>query len=140
MMSSSNFNNLVKAGQLKSEPMDKAECHGLIRSGTVKLKDARNKSLSEESRFDLAYNAAHALALAALRHHGYRAVNRYIVFLVLPQTTELGAEVWRVLVKCHEKRNVAEYEGYLEIDERLLHDLVAATETLLARVSSLVGY
>lgn len=33
--------------------------------------------------FDLAYGAAHALCLAALRHHGYRPSQRYIVFQVL---------------------------------------------------------
>ncbi len=48
--------------------------------------DAANTSLSLEGRFDLAYNAAHSLSLAALRWHGYRASNRYIVFQVLPHT------------------------------------------------------
>jgi len=39
-------------------------------------------SLSLESCFDLAYNPAHALALAALRWNGYRSDNRYIFFSV----------------------------------------------------------
>lgn len=43
----------------------------------VGLHDARQTMLSIESRFDLAYNAAHAGALAALRTHGYRSENRY---------------------------------------------------------------
>jgi hypothetical protein len=43
-----------------------------------------------ESRFDLAYNAAHALCLAALRWHGYRPTNRYIVFQGLPHTLGLA--------------------------------------------------
>lgn len=52
--------------------------------GRVRLKDAANATLGLESRFDLAYNAAHALSLAALRWHGYRSENRYLVFQTLP--------------------------------------------------------
>jgi hypothetical protein len=37
------------------------------RSGLARLKDAANAGLLLEGRFDLAYNAAHALCLAALR-------------------------------------------------------------------------
>ena len=59
------------------------------------------------------------------------------MFQVLPHTLGVGPEVWRVLAKCHDSRNLAEYEGYFEIDERLLKDLLAATQTLLARVNSL---
>ncbi len=59
--------NLTGAGKpLRSEPPDEAETDGLIRSGKARLKDAGNAQLSMESRFDLAYNAAHALCLAAL--------------------------------------------------------------------------
>ncbi len=94
-------------------------------------------SLALESRFDLAYNAAHALCLAALRHHGYRASNRYIVFQLLPQTLRLGPEVWRVLSKCHEIRNLSEYEGDLSIDPRIVADLIEACSTVEAAVAAL---
>jgi len=131
------LDNLVKTGQLKLEPTNQAEFTGLLRSGQTRLADANNKTLASESRFDLAYNAAHSLALAALRWHGYRSSNRYLVFQVLPYTLELNPEIWRVLAKCHERRNIAEYEGHLEISDQLLRDLLSATETLLARVNSL---
>ncbi|WP_240980077.1 hypothetical protein [Ramlibacter agri] len=35
--------------------------------------------------------------------------------------------MWRVLAKCHATRNLGEYEGLLEVDERLLADLITAT-------------
>jgi hypothetical protein len=38
--------------------------------------------------------------------------------------------IWRVLVQCHQLRNVAEYEGYLEVSDQLLAELIDATETL----------
>ena len=115
---------------LKAEAPDAQELAGLLRSGLARLKDARNTALALESRFDLAYNAAHALSLAALRRMGWRSGNRYIVFQVLPHTLGLGAEVWRVLDKCHNTRNLGEYEGLLEVDERLVTDLIAATQAV----------
>ena len=75
--------NLARIGKLKIEPPDTRERAGLLRSATVRLNDARKPNLSLESRFDLAYNAAHAAALAALRAHGYRSENRYLVFQCL---------------------------------------------------------
>ena len=85
-----NLENLAGPGkQLRHEPPDQAEFSGLQSSGTKRLKDAIKVSLSLESRFDLAYNAAHSLSLAALRWHGYRPANRYIVFQVLPKRSSL---------------------------------------------------
>ena len=130
--------NLTGTGKsLEAEPTDAAEFEGLLRSGRTRLADARNASLALESRFDLAYNAAHALCLAALRRHGYRARHRYIVFQVLPYTLGLGPEVWRVLDKCHHMRNVAEYEGILDVDERIVTDLVAACERVAHELAAL---
>ncbi|MDO9133734.1 hypothetical protein [Hydrogenophaga sp.] len=121
--------NLSGSGKaLKAEAPDDNETAGLIRTGKARLADAHNISLALESRFDLAYNAAHALCLAALRRKGYRASNRYIVFQVLPHTLGLGPEVWRVLDLCHNKRNLGEYEGLMEVDERLVADLITAAE------------
>jgi len=132
------FENLSGPGKpLRAESADAKEFAGLVRSGRSRLKDAANKSLSLESRFDLAYNAAHVLCLAALRWHGYRSGNRYIVFQLLPHTLGLGPEVWRVLDKCHKVRNLGEYEGDLNVDERLVTDLVAACEAVAAKVKGL---
>ena len=123
------LDNLCGPGKaLKAEPPDAAELARLIRTGKARLADARNTALALESRFDLAYNAAHALCLAALRMKGYRSGNRYTVFQVLPHTLGLGPEVWRVLDLCHSRRNLGEYEGFMDIDERLVTDLIAATQ------------
>ena len=125
------LDNLCGPGKaLKREAPDADELAGLLRSGNARLKDAHNPTLALESRFDLAYNAAHSLCLAALRRTGYRAGSRYIVFQVLPHTLGLGAEVWRVLDKCHNTRNLGEYEGLLDVDERLVSDLLTATQAV----------
>ena len=135
---SSPLDNLCGPGKpLAAEAPDATEFAGLKRSGLARLQDAGNDGLSLEGRFDLAYNAAHALSLAALRWHGYRAGNRYIVFQALPHTLGLGPEVWRVLAKCHEVRNLGEYEGDLNVDERLVTDLIAACKAVAAALEKL---
>ena len=136
-MSLENLDNLVKTGKLKKEAFEVNEFLGLVKSGKVRLNDANNTTLAPESRFDLAYNAAHSLALAALRWHGYRSDNRYIVFQALPHTLGIASEVWRILDKCHNLRNVAEYEGHLDINEQILSDLLTTTQTLLDEVEKL---
>ena len=130
-MTHEKLDNLVRTGQLKPEPPSDTEIAGLIRSGLARLTDARNESLSIESRFDLAYNAAHALSLAALRKAGFRSEHRYVVFQCLPHTLNLAAEQWRVLDQAHRKRNLAEYEGELDIDQALI-DALLRTATLVA--------
>ena len=136
-MSKQELDNLAKVGQLKVEPRTRAEFDGLVASAGKRLADARNETLSSESRFDLAYNAAHAFSLAALRWNGYRPVNRYIVFQALPHTLGLDAPIWRVLAKCHNQRNLAEYEGHSDVDERLLTDLIRCATLVGAAVAAL---
>jgi hypothetical protein len=136
------LDNLVRIGQLKAEPPAQAELDGLIRSGRVRLTDAANVTLNLESRFDLAYNAAHAhahaLSLAALRWHGYRSENRFQVFQCLTHTLGLEAAQWRVLDhQAHRKRNLAEYEGDLDVDEALVEALIRVTETVAQGVAAL---
>ena len=60
--------NLSGPGRpLQKEPPDAKEFAGLKRSALARLTDSAKNSNSLESRFDLAYNAAHTLCLAALR-------------------------------------------------------------------------
>ncbi len=131
------LDNLVKINQLKVEPPDQAEFKGMLASAERRLKDAKTAGLSEDSVFSLAYGAAHALSLAAMRWHGYRSDNRYLVFQCLQQTIGLENAKWRVLDKCHNQRNLAEYEGNLEITPQLLNELIEITEELLELVVSL---
>lgn len=60
-----------------------------------------------------------------------------IVFQVLPHTLGLGPEVWRVLAKCHDIRNLGEYEGDLNVDERIVTDLITACGAVAAKLDTL---
>lgn len=128
---------LERLTDLSPEAPDAKEFARLRKGGMARLRDAANKGNSLESRFDLAYNAAHSLCLAALRYRGYRPKNRYIVFQVLPHTLGLGVEVWRVLAKCHDLRNKGAYEGDLDIDERILVELLDACVTVAKTLEAL---
>ena len=137
-MSHSRLDNLVRAGQLKAEPAALNELRGPVRSGILRLDDAAREELSLESRFDLAYNAAHALALAALRFQGYRSESRYLVFQCLQHTLALPPEQWRVLDEAHRKRNLAEYEGEVDVEEQLIAALLRVAREVAARVENLM--
>ena len=91
-MTSPELESLVGIGKLKREPPAQGEIDGLVRSAWSRLSDAANPALALESHFDLAYNAAHALALAALRWRGYRSDHRYVAFQALPQRSRTGLQ------------------------------------------------
>ncbi|MCU7882740.1 MAG: hypothetical protein KZQ82_00920 [Candidatus Thiodiazotropha sp. (ex Lucinoma annulata)] len=126
--------NLVRIRELKKEPPDDREFEGLVKAAVDRLNDSENTSLSYASRFDLAYSAAHGLALAALRTAGYRSDKRYLVFQCLIHTVSLSKAQIRIFSICHDRRNRAEYEGYLENDETLLDELIINTKALLRLV------
>lgn len=129
--------NLLRIGQLKAEPRNPAEVKRMLAMARTRLLDARVANLSNEGRFTSAYNAAHAAALAALRWHGYRSENRFTVFQCLTHTVGWPASQWRVLDAAHQKRNMAEYEGYLEVEESTIAELNALVAQLIDDVEKL---
>ena len=136
-MSFQDLNKLVKSGELQILSVENRELQGLLKSAQLRITDATNTALSQDSRFDLACNAAHAAALAALRWHGYRCNKRFEVFQYLEHTLNLDKTHTKIFVICHGRRNIAEYEGRLEIDDKLLEELINATQKLITRVTRL---
>ena len=138
-MSQTAFENLLKIGHIKAEPHNPAEVRRLIAMANTRLTDALLPGASPEGRFISAYNAAHATALAALRWHGYRSENRFTVFQCLAHTLNWPAARWRVFDAAHRKRNVAEYEGLLEVEESGIAELCALTKELIAEATRLTA-
>lgn len=137
---SDNLAKLAELGHLKVEPYSEPEFKSLVDSARKRLADAKKDGLSPESKFDLAYNASHSLALAALRIRGYRSnKSRALVFQALAHTVGMGAPKWRLLSKAHDMRNLAEYEGQTEIDPRVLNELLEISTELLEKVSALTA-
>ena len=138
-MSQSALDNLLRIGQIKAEPSNPTEIGRLLAMASTRLADARLAGVSPEGRFISAYNAAHAASLAALRWHGYRSENRYMVFQCLAHTLNWPAPRWRVLDGAHRQRNLAEYEGFLEVEESSIAELCALAADLIADATKLLG-
>ena len=131
------LDNLVRIKRLKLEPGSRAEFDGMVRSARTHLADAQNESIDTDSQFDLAYGAAHRLALAALRQQGYRSEDRITVFQTLVHTVNSDSADIQIFLKAHNERNLAEYEGRTEINAQLLADLIRCTKKLAAKVAKL---
>jgi hypothetical protein len=109
----------------------------MLNSARRRLVDAQNEDIDPDSQFDLAYGAAHRLALAALRHKGYRSENRITVFQTLVHTLGSDNVDVQIFLKAHNERNLAEYEGRMEIDKGLLADLIRCAKRLETAVAKL---
>ena len=137
-MTNDYLENLVKIGELKIDPSTDDEIEALIQRGMLRIKDFKHPKLSIETRFDIAYGAAHALCLAALKNLGYRSESRYIVFQCAQHTIGLEPEHWRVMSDAHRHRNIAEYEGHIEVNEQLLEALARVVDIVAERVKGVV--
>lgn len=136
-MGKQELDNLAKIGTLKAEAASRREFDGMLKSARRGLTDAQNESIDTDSQFDLAYEAAHKFALAALRRQGYRSENRITVFQTLVHTLTIDKGDLKIFLKAHNERNLAAYQGRVEIDETLLADLISATKRLGAAVGKL---
>jgi uncharacterized protein (UPF0332 family) len=123
------LDNLVQSGILKPEPSSQTEIKRFIAHAERALADASLAGLSSTGQFDLAYNAAHALALAALRANGYRPGDgrghRAVVFQSLVHTIGAPATLASTLNRYHTRRNRSEYVSYEEASEAEARDLLA---------------
>src|SRR5258708_8579931 len=108
-MSKEELDNLVRINRLKVEPGSRNEFAGMVKSARRRLADAQNESIDPDSQFDLAYGAAHLLALAALRQQGYRSENRITVFPTLVHTLGSGKADLQIFLRAHYAPNLPEY-------------------------------
>jgi hypothetical protein len=72
-----------------------------------------------------------------LRLEGYRSENRITVFQTLVHTLGTTAADVQVFLRAHNERNLAEYQGRIEIDADLLANLIQSTKTMEAAVARL---
>ena len=55
------------------------------------------------------------------------------MFQCLQHTIDLPPEQWRVLDEAHRKRNLAEYEGEMDVDEQLVTALLRVVREVASR-------
>ncbi len=73
-----------------------------------------------------------------LRQQGYRSEDRITVFQTLIHTLGTDNADIQIFLKAHNERNLAEYEGRVDIDDKLLADLLRCTKKLETAVGKLV--
>lgn len=130
--------NLLKIGQLKEHPAQPEEIERLLASAQRNLRDAHQKSISPETRFDAAYKAIMQSSLAALMMHGYRPdTNRpghhMTVLQSTPLTIGLLSKRVAVLDALRRQRNVADYTGD-DVDDSTAENCIAEAQRLIGDV------
>lgn len=133
---------LIDRRLLHEEPGAAAEIQGLLTSAHAFLADARRIENSQATRFNVAYEAAHALALAALRACNLRPAqgpgHRAIVFNILDSTTTAATATYVPLIKAHDKRNKLTYDGLSTFSGAELDELIASATALEKLVKDLL--
>ena len=103
---------------LERIPFDASNIQRLLEAAQRSLADARLDSLSNESRFDLAYKAIMQTANAALQASGYRTLtsrpgHHQTMIQTLPLSIGLDRTTMVVLDGLRKQRNVIDYSGDL---------------------------
>jgi hypothetical protein len=134
------FESWLKEGRLKRHKPAAQEIASLAALADRRLADSRAIGVSAEGRFMLAYNAALALATAALHASGYRTSSNLpghhavtIASLALTMGADPAAvsalDAWR------KKRHRAMYDA-AEVSEHELRELIALVEKLRAGLAA----
>lgn len=132
--------NLLRIGQLKEHPADRAEVQRLLAAANRNLVDAEVVTISPETRFDAAYKAIMQSALAALMANGYRpdtnrAGHHATVVQTLPLTIGLAQTRVTVLDTLRRKRNLSDYTGE-DIDGSSVEHCLAEAAQLVRDVTA----
>jgi len=130
------LDNLARIGQLKAHAPNAAETLRLLASAERNFKDANVAGISDETRFNLGYNAIMQCALVALMASGYRPAtsmpgHHQTMIQSLPLTLGVSNDDWLVLDALRKKRNVNDYAGDL-IDPESVRECNARAAALLA--------
>ena len=106
--------NLVGKG-LECEAPVKAEIQRLLYKAGTRIKDAHSEAISDDSRFDLAYEGVLQLAVCALRANGYRLGSKgghhVIALQSLSKSIGYPKEKIRLLDEFRRQRSIGLYDG-----------------------------
>ena len=110
----------------------------LIEAAQSSLQDAKLNSISNESRFDLAYKAIMQLANAALQAKGYRVLtskpgHHQLMLQALPLTVGLDKSNLILLDQLRKQRNAIDYSGDI-VSDALTVEVIERADSLLKLV------
>jgi hypothetical protein len=129
------LDNLVKIHQLQRHATNPQEVQRLLEAAARNIADSRNETVSDSTRFDVAYKAIMQCALVALLANGYRPStttpgHHQTMIQSLGLTLGLGNKDWVVLDSLRKKRNLNDYSG-TPIEPGAVRTCVAQAEALL---------
>src|SRR5258708_22759025 len=105
----------VEFGWLKAEPTSRDEIKSLLTIIDRDLKDANVAAISEDRRFEAAFNAARTAANVALRASGYRtstqAGHRVKTIESLELTIKADSKLIQKMKTLSKKRNATSYDS-----------------------------
>ena len=110
--------NLLKIQQLQRHTTNPLEVQRLLAAASRNLADSQIATISDESRFDMAYKAIMQCAMVGLCANGYRPSttmpgHHQTMIQSLGLTMGVPPEVWSVLDVLRRKRNLNDYGGNL---------------------------
>lgn len=136
------LDNLARIGRLEHGTPSASEIQDLLASARRTLPDAYVPDISDETRFDVAYEVITKCAMVGLLLHGFRPAggargHHQLMIQSLTLTLDVSREDTRLLDGLRLIRNRNDYEG-AQIDAAAARDCVTRAEAMLQRVLRLI--
>ncbi|MCP4764886.1 MAG: DNA-binding protein [Gammaproteobacteria bacterium] len=129
--------NLLKIGRLEAHETDAVQLGRLLDSSVRCLDDARQGSITPETRLEAGYRAIMQLSMVALWANGYRPTtapgHHMTMIQSLVHSVEIDADQVRVLDTFRVKQNTINYTGE-DMDITSVEACIAAGEELMQHV------
>lgn len=130
--------NLLRIGKLAEHTSNLDQIIKMLAAAQRGIEDAKNGSISAETRLDAAYRAIMQLTMVGLWANGYRPSkgipgHHVVMIQSLPQSVGLANDQMLVLDTFRIKRNAADYTGE-DIDEASVEACIDAANSLLRHI------
>ncbi len=131
--------NLLKIGQLEEHETDATQVRRMLQSAERSIADAKQASISLETRLDAAYRAITQLSMIALWANCFRPAkskpgHHQTMIQSLVHTIKLDRDEMLLLDTFRVKRNAIDYTGE-DVDEISVNECVEAADRLLKHIS-----
>ena len=131
--------NLLEIGQLEAHETNADQVRRMLDSAERSIADARQKSISSETRLDAAYRAITQLCMVALWANGFRPSrskpgHHQTMIQSLVHSVELDKDQMLLLNIFRVKRNAIDYTGD-DVDEASVDECIEAADNLLRHVA-----
>lgn len=128
----------LEYGWLKREPTSRDEIRGLLAIVDRDLKDAKVSAISDDRRFEAAFNAARTVANVALRASGYRTSTQAGHHLKTIESLELTVQADAGLINrlkaFSKKRNATSYDSAGSVSKQELEAVIKTATEMQGKV------